>query len=80
MNVCGDKGAYSYMASYLLITEESVAEVNSRLSHPINEQQFRANMTIKGATAFAEDSWNWLKFGDQVILQNFKPCTRFQSY
>jgi uncharacterized protein YcbX len=30
---------------------------------------------VKGATAYEEDKWDWMKIGN-VILRNVKPCTR----
>lgn len=58
-----------------MITEASLAELNSRLEEPVTAQQFRMNFVVKGSTAFEEDKWDWVKIGD-VILRNVKPCTR----
>jgi len=33
------------------------------------------NFTVKGATAYEEDKWDWIKIGN-VILRNVRPCTR----
>ncbi|EFN87759.1 MOSC domain-containing protein 1, mitochondrial, partial [Harpegnathos saltator] len=70
-----DTGAYSDATSYTLITEASITDLNSRLEEPVTPQQFRMNFVVKGATAYEEDKWDWVKIGD-VIFRNVKPCTR----
>ncbi|KAL6265576.1 hypothetical protein P5V15_002372 [Pogonomyrmex californicus] len=70
-----DMGAYPDETSYSLINEASVAELNSRLDEPVTPQQFRMNFVVKGATAYEEDKWDWVKIGN-VIMRNVRPCTR----
>lgn len=50
-------------------------DLNSRLDEPVTPQQFRMNFVVKGATAYEEDKWDWVKIGN-VILRNIRPCTR----
>jgi len=33
------------------------------------------NFVVKGAIAYEEDKWDWVKIGD-VIFRNVRPCTR----
>ncbi|GAB1865840.1 MOSC domain-containing protein 1, mitochondrial [Camponotus japonicus] len=70
-----DTGAYPDESSFSLINEASVAELNSRLDEPVIPQQFRMNFVVKGAIAYEEDKWDWVKIGD-VIFRNVRPCTR----
>lgn len=63
------------MAGYMLLSEESVEDLNKRLEKPVPPKQFRPNIVIKGAAPYAEDSWDYVKIGD-VIFRNIKPCTR----
>ncbi|CAL7936905.1 unnamed protein product [Xylocopa violacea] len=70
-----DTGVYQDETSYCLINESSVTELNTRLDEPVTPQHFRPNFVIKGATAFEEDSWGWVKIGD-VIFKCVRPCTR----
>ncbi|KAG7198382.1 hypothetical protein KM043_005773 [Ampulex compressa] len=70
-----DSGAYPDATSYTLLNEASVTELNNRLEEPVTAQNFRMNFVVKGATAYEEDTWDWIKIGD-VILRNVKPCTR----
>lgn len=66
---------------YLLVSEESVADLNRKLSDrqvdlKVNALQFRPNFIIKGVPqAFDEDSWTYIKVND-VIFRNAKLCSR----
>ena len=70
-----DTGAYPDATSYCLINEGSVADLNTRLDEPVAPEQFRPNFVVKGAVAYEEDSWGWVKIGD-VLFKNVMPCTR----
>ncbi|CAL1685336.1 unnamed protein product [Lasius platythorax] len=70
-----DTGAYPDETSYSLMNEASLTDLNSRLEEPVTAQQFRMNFVVKGATAFEEDKWDWVKIGN-VIMRNIRPCTR----
>ncbi|XP_014285772.1 mitochondrial amidoxime-reducing component 1 [Halyomorpha halys] len=70
-------GAYSDLASYHLVNEGSVEELNSRLADgdKTNALNFRPNFVIEGPKAYEEDSWHYIKIGD-AIFEQFRPCTR----
>ena len=59
----------------LLTSEESLADLNSRLETPVPMNRFRPNIVVKGCEPFAEDAWNRIRIGD-VILGIVKPCAR----
>ncbi len=59
----------------LLISEESLGNLNSRLETPLPMNRFRPNIVVKGCDAFAEDTWNRIQIGD-VKLAIVKPCAR----
>ncbi|MCX6081709.1 MAG: MOSC domain-containing protein [Chloroflexi bacterium] len=59
----------------LVITQESLDDLNSRLEKPIPMNRFRPNIVISGATSFAEDDWKRIRIG-QVELGLVKPCAR----
>ena len=42
---------------FLIISQESLADLNGRLSHPLPMNRFRPNLVVAGGEAFAEDSW-----------------------
>ena len=59
----------------LILSEESLADLNSRLKTPVPMNRFRPNLVIKGCEPFAEDGWNQIQIGD-VKLAIVKPCAR----
>ena len=59
----------------LMISRESLAELNSRLPAPIPMARFRPNIVIEGVAAFAEDTMAVFRFG-RVALRGVKHCTR----
>ena len=59
----------------LLIGQGSLDDLNSRLAKPVSIINFRPNLVIAGADAFAEDHWRRLRIGD-VLFEVAKPCTR----
>ena len=59
----------------LLIGENSLADLNSRLDAPVPMNRFRPNLVVSGADAFAEDGWKQIRIGN-VIFHIVKPCAR----
>ena len=72
-----DTGAFHDASSYMLINESSIEDLNSRVDKKVTPLRFRPNFVVKGAAAYAEDGWKYVKIGDEVIFQNVKPCSRF---
>lgn len=72
------QGTLSDLASYLVVTAETINDVNAKL--PIEDRfQFgnlRPNIVVSGCEKYAEDNWTWIKIGNRVIIKAFKPCTR----
>ncbi|CAH2037341.1 unnamed protein product [Thlaspi arvense] len=74
-------------AQFLLISEESVADLNRRLDakgkdnnqalEKINPYRFRPNLVISGGEAYAEDKWRTLKIGDSQFT-SLGGCNRCQ--
>ncbi len=60
---------------FLLITEESLADLNQRLSKPLPMNRFRPNLVVAGAEPYAEDGWRRIEIGS-LRLQVVKPCDR----
>ncbi|KAJ8681693.1 hypothetical protein QAD02_017485 [Eretmocerus hayati] len=71
-----DAGLFSDLASYMVLSQSSVDDLNNRLSKPIKPSQLRPNLVIRGCKPYAEDEWDWIKIGDSVIIRKFKLCTR----
>ncbi len=59
----------------LLISEESLADLNSRMSRPLPMNRFRPNLVVAGAEAYAEDRWEKIEIGG-MPLRVVKPCFR----
>jgi len=59
----------------LIISEESLADLNTRLETELPMNRFRPNIVVKGCEPYAEDTWNKLCSGD-VKLAVVKPCAR----
>ncbi|KAK0597739.1 hypothetical protein LWI29_028205 [Acer saccharum] len=75
-------------AQYLLISEESVSDLNRRLSSNIKEgtygapvqvnpMRFRPNLVISGGEPYAEDGWRNFKIGNQHFT-SLGGCNRCQ--
>ncbi len=60
---------------FLLLTEASLAYLNSRLSEALPMNRFRPNIVLSGARAFAEDSWKKIVING-VNFDVVKPCAR----
>ncbi len=59
----------------LLIGDESLADLNSKLETQVPMNRFRPNLVVSGSEAFAEDSWKRIKIG-KTIFRLMKPCAR----
>lgn len=71
----GDITAFSDGFPYLLISQASLDDLNSRLDQPVEMSRFRPNLVISGVEAFAEDHWKKIRIGD-VTFNLVKPCSR----
>jgi uncharacterized protein YcbX len=65
---------------FLLVSEESIAELNRRLAargeSPLDVRRFRPNVLVAGCAApHAEDEWRDVRIG-QVAFRNAKLCDR----
>src|SRR5690349_16891201 len=58
-----------------LTTEESLADLNSRMAAPIPMNRFRPNLVVRGAAPYAEDDWKTIMIGDTTLTW-IKPCKR----
>nr|XP_017502831.2 mitochondrial amidoxime-reducing component 1 isoform X1 [Manis javanica] len=70
-----EKIAYSDASPFLILSEASLADLNSRLEKRVKAANFRPNIVISGCDSYAEDSWNELLIGD-VELKRVIACFR----
>ena len=69
--------AVSFADGYasLLVTEESLADLNSRTKEEVPMDRFRPNIVVSGATAWEEDHWRNVQIG-AIEMVAVKPCAR----
>ena len=60
---------------FLIIGENSLKDLNSRLKEDLPMNRFRPNFVVADSEGFAEDSWKKLKIGE-TIFHVVKPCAR----
>ncbi len=60
---------------FLLIGEESLEELCSRLEAPVPMNRFRPNIVVRGAGPYAEDGWLKLRIGSMEFTA-IKGCAR----
>lgn len=61
--------------AFLLISEESLADLNGRLGTPLPMNRFRPSLVIAGGEAFGEDRLTAFRIGE-VRFRVVKPCAR----
>ena len=59
----------------MMLSEVSLADLNSRLETPLPMNRFRPNLVVSGSDAFAEDDWQKIRIGE-AIFRTTKPCER----
>ncbi|XP_053460207.1 mitochondrial amidoxime-reducing component 1 isoform X8 [Nycticebus coucang] len=67
--------AYPDASPFLILSEASLADLNSRLEKKVKATNFRPNIIISGCGVYAEDSWDVLRIGD-VELKRVMACSR----
>lgn len=60
---------------FLIIGQQSLNDLNSRLDEKVPMNRFRPNFVFDGGEPFDEDKWKKFKIGD-VIFKAVKPCSR----
>ncbi|XP_004867467.1 mitochondrial amidoxime-reducing component 1 isoform X2 [Heterocephalus glaber] len=70
-----DQVAYSDSSPFLVLSEASLADLNSRLEKKVTATNFRPNIVISGCGVYEEDTWDELLIGD-VRLRRVMACSR----
>jgi uncharacterized protein len=60
---------------YLIISQASLDDLNSRLESPVEMNRFRPNIVVSGSKPFEEDTWKEIQIGE-CVFQIVKPCAR----
>ncbi|MGL1921475.1 MAG: MOSC domain-containing protein [Hyphomicrobiales bacterium] len=71
----GGAQAFGDCAPFLLMSEASLDDLNSRLISPVNMDRFRPNVVVSGVDAYEEDKWKRIKIGG-VTYNISMPCPR----
>ena len=59
----------------LIVNTASLADLNSRLEHPLPMNRFRPNIVVDGADPWDEDRWKHIRIGG-VGIRVVDPCVR----
>jgi len=60
---------------FLLIGENSLSDLNSRLADDLPMNRSRPNLVVADSEGFAEDAWKKIKIGE-TVFHIVKPCAR----
>jgi uncharacterized protein YcbX len=73
-----DKGAFQDQTSYMLMSEESVKMLNTKLENEVTHRNFRPSILLTGVLdPFSEDYWGYIRIGEHgPVFKTSKPCTR----
>ena len=71
----GDIVSFADGYPFLVISEASLADLNSRLEIPVTMDRFRPNIVVSGTEAFAEDGYARVRFGE-IAFRGPKRCER----
>ena len=71
----GDQVSFADGFPFLLISEASLDDLNSRLETPVPMHRFRPNIVIRGCDPYEEDRWDRIRIGD-IEFSVAKPCSR----
>jgi uncharacterized protein YcbX len=71
----GSRVSFADGFPFLLISEESLADLNGRLAEPLPMNRFRPNLVVAGGRPYAEDGWGRIEIGG-IGLRVVKPCGR----
>lgn len=70
-----DQVGFADAYPFLLISEASLEDLNSRIGSNFGMNRFRPNIVVAGCSAYAEDTWKVVRIGE-VTFSVVKPCVR----
>lgn len=73
--VNGENVSFADGYPYLIIGQESLDDLNSRMDTDIPMHRFRPNIVVEGGVAYEEDHWNDIQIGE-VKFHVTHPCKR----
>jgi uncharacterized protein YcbX len=70
-----DRVSFADDFPFLVISEASLEELNTRLEQSIGMERFRPNIVVRGVAPFAEDAWRRVRMGG-ITFRAAKACSR----
>ncbi|XP_071833347.1 mitochondrial amidoxime-reducing component 1-like [Apostichopus japonicus] len=67
---------YQDCTQFLIISEASMEDLNTRIEEPVTERNFRPNIYVTGCSAYAEDFWKYVKVGEEAEMRFTHFCGR----
>jgi hypothetical protein len=74
-SVRADRVGFADAFPFLILSQASIDNLNTRLEHAIDVRRFRPNLLIDGVAPHAEDTWARVRVG-ALDLHVVKPCAR----
>jgi uncharacterized protein len=71
----GDQVSFADGFAFLLISEASLEDLNTRLDDPLPMDRFRPNFVVRGCNPYAEDEWGHVRIGG-VPFRVAEACPR----
>jgi uncharacterized protein YcbX len=71
----GHRVSFADAFAFLLVSEESLADLNGRMAAPLPMNRFRPNLVIAGCAPFGEDALGPFRIG-ALEFRVVKPCDR----
>lgn len=71
----GDQVGFADGYPFLIVSEESLADLNGRMAAPLAMNRFRPNIVVRGGGPYAEDGWRQLRVGP-LTFDLVKACAR----
>ncbi|XP_037775397.1 mitochondrial amidoxime reducing component 2-like isoform X1 [Penaeus monodon] len=71
-----DNSLYADLTGYMLMTRESIGDLETRVKTHLPPQNFRPNILVEGTKGpYDEDLWEYIRIGN-TLFRNVKPCSR----
>lgn len=67
--------SFADAAPFMVMSEESLADLNARLATPVPMNRFRPSLVVAGGAPYAEDTWGRFRIGD-VVFHGATRCGR----
>ncbi|HEX2250245.1 MAG TPA: MOSC N-terminal beta barrel domain-containing protein, partial [Gemmatimonadales bacterium] len=71
----GTRVSFADAFPFLIISEESLADLNRRLARPLPMNRFRPNLVVAGGAPYQEDLWERIEING-IGIRVVKPCAR----